>query len=185
MVPVEMIRIVIGRSRMSDLRARLWGATPSRRTTGARVVIHAVSAGEMAAARALVSALAVERPDVSVILTTGTRAGLLVADACRSSHPQIEQSTWLPWDRLRSTRRWLKRIAPGAVVVIETEIWPNLHRACRLEGVPILIASGRLYPRDVARYSAAAWFFRDVLASVCSVGVQDAHEGNKLLDSPG
>lgn len=172
LVPLELLGVAIGRSSIVHLKARLLGSVPPRRTGRKRIVVHAVSAGEMVAARALVEALVEEWPDLSVLLTTGTQAGLLAGEASRSILPCIEQCTWLPWDRLGALRRWLNGLGPDGVVVIETEIWPNLYRACQLESVPLFIASGRIYPRDVARYAAASWFFRSVLAPVQWVGVQ-------------
>jgi 3-deoxy-D-manno-octulosonic-acid transferase len=78
----------------------------------------------------------------------------------------------LPWDRARAVGRWLRRVQPDAVIVIECEIWPNLFVACHDMGIPLFIASGRLYRADVPRYRLARPFFRRVLECTSWIGVQ-------------
>ena len=175
LVPWELMRIGIGRSTASDLRARLGAAMPPG-TGRPCVLIHAVSAGETAAARGLIAALCATCPQISVVLTTCTQAGRDIGRASQRTFPQIVECTWLPWDRFRPLRRWMRHLSPDAVVVIETEIWPNLYRACRRERIPLFIANGRVYPEDLQRYRFARRFFREVLGCVEWIGVQSDRE---------
>ena len=81
----------------------------------------------------------------------------------RQMIPAIDAVSLMPWDRRRAVRSWLRAVAPEAVVVVETEIWPNLFRSCGELGIPLFVVNGRLYPGDVARYRAARRFFAEVL----------------------
>src|SRR5262245_17409573 len=180
LVPVAIAKMALGRSSARELRDRM-GITaerPQRDRGQPRILVHAVSAGEMNAARPLVSGLAAR--GCRVVLTTGTRAGLEAAAKLAAEQPCVERSVYLPWDR-RAIRPWLRSIAPDAVIVIETEIWPNLFAVCRSLRVPLFIANGRIRVRDVRRYRIARGFFRHVLACAEWIGVQSPRERDAFI----
>lgn len=145
------------------------------------ILIHAVSAGEMSAARALVDAIVDRDPHVRIILTMGTGDGRLLAERMREDVPQIVACRFLPWDRPRVVRRWLAYCHPRAVVVVETELWPGLFSACRCLGIPLYLVSARLYPRDVHRYQWLGRWWSTIMALPTKVLVQDAHEATAFL----
>jgi 3-deoxy-D-manno-octulosonic-acid transferase len=181
LVPATWIRRCIGRRGVTALSARLGHHPPLAhlsRSGGAPVLIHAVSIGEMQAAAPLVAEL--EARSCRVLLTTGTAAGLDAARWMALAYPAVDDVTILPWDR-GVVRGWLNRIAPAAVVVMETEIWPNLFRACATLDIPLFVANGRVRPRDVWRYRLARPFFTSVLESVAAIGVQSVEERDRFL----
>jgi len=179
LVPFTIVQIVRRVATLEDLRQRLARVTlPSPR--GVRIVVHAVSAGEMTAAGAFIKTLAAVRPDWTVVLTSGTRDGALLADALRTRLPSIEAAISLPWDRRRAIGRWLQSLGCSAVVVVEPEIWPNLFDACGRHEVPLLLVNGHIYPRDVARYRLAKRFFRRVLRLPRWIGVQSDVERGRF-----
>jgi 3-deoxy-D-manno-octulosonic-acid transferase len=141
-----------------------------------RLVLHAVSAGEMRACAPLVARVLDDDPDAEVVLCTATRDGRAVAEQLRASSRRILAPRYLPWDRPARMRRWLAAIDADAVVVVETELWPGLFAACRTLDVPLLLVSARLYPRDVAWYAATRAFWEWVLSAPRAVLVQDAAE---------
>jgi 3-deoxy-D-manno-octulosonic-acid transferase len=143
------------------------------------VVVHAVSAGEVVAAGALIGEL--QKRGARVIVTVGNAAGREAAERLRGRFPSIEGVFFLPWDRRRAMRRWLRKTDPDAVAVVETELWPNLFRACGETGVRLLVVNGRIDPRDVARYRLAPRFFRRVLRPA-HIGAQDEVELRRFVD---
>jgi 3-deoxy-D-manno-octulosonic-acid transferase len=181
--PVLWLQSVFTRAGHAELRQRLaWDAPPAVAPTSLAprpVLIHAVSAGEMNAAAPLASALAGHAG--GIMLSTGTAAGLATARRLQREHPAIAGALYLPWDR-RAIRRWLRALAPAAIVVVETEIWPNLFTACRELGIPLFIANGRIRPRDRWKYRLGRWFFRDVLESAAWIGVQTDSEREAFID---
>jgi 3-deoxy-D-manno-octulosonic-acid transferase len=181
LVPVELLKIAAGRSSWRDLAQRLAFAAPSLRPDALRVLIHAVSVGEVAAAGALVAAIHEREPAARFVITTGNRRGREAGERLRTRVPAIETVRLLPWDRHRALRRWLAALAPDAVVVVETELWPNLFRTCRELDIPLFIVNGRLYPGDVARYRLARRFFADVLGGVRWIGTVDTGETEAFL----
>jgi 3-deoxy-D-manno-octulosonic-acid transferase len=180
-VPFELVRVAFGRASGRDLRERLgWETAPSR-SGRRRLLLHAVSVGETAAAAALLERLLAEEPGLSVVLSVGNREGRGAARRLAERYTQIEATPYLPWDRPRAVRRFLAGVAPDVVAVVETEIWPNLFRACRELRIPLAIVNGRIYPRDVARYHAVRFFFRRVLAFAAWIGVASAEEWDRFL----
>ncbi len=180
LVPVELAAIVLGRSTLARLAGRL-GRPPRLAARGRRlVVMHAVSVGEMAAAGALLRAWRERHPEDRILLTAGSRDGLAAGERLAAADPTIVAVVPLPWDRRRAVRRWLRALAPDLVVVIETEIWPRLFLTSRELGIPLALASARVYPRDVRRYRRLPGFFRSVLAAPRWLGVQSPSERTRF-----
>lgn len=172
LAPVQLLAAIVGRSGVRHLRERL-GRPPAWRTeTRPRLLLHAVSVGEVAAAGALIGALIEERAAISIVVTTGTREGRAAAELLCEVHPQVEAVCYLPWDRSRPLRSWLRRVGPEAVIVVETEIWPGLYFAAADLALPLCIVSGRMNHRDASRYRRARRVFRPVLACARWIGVR-------------
>lgn len=180
LAPLELLRAALGKARRGDLAQRM-GRCPPPGTARARIVVHAVSTGEMTAAGALVSALLARRPATRFVLTTGNRHGADAGERLRQMIPAVDAVSLMPWDRRRAVRSWLRAVAPEAVVVVETEIWPNLFRSCDELGIPLFVVNGRLYPGDVARYRAARRFFAEVLDAVRWIGALDDDAARALV----
>lgn len=165
LVPWELARRFARRSGREELGQRL-GRAVALAGAGPRVLIHAVSVGEMRAAGALIPELARRVPSLSILLTAGNSDGMAAAALLRETHPAIRFLSLLPWDRGRAVRAWLRALRPDFVLVVETEIWPGLFRACADLSVPLAIVNGRLPAREAKRYGLARSFFREVLRPV-------------------
>ena len=145
------------------------------------VWLHAVSLGETRAAGLLVDELRARWPELPIVLSTTTETG---AEAARSlGLPHF----YAPYDYAFAQRRVLRQLNPRAMVVMETELWPNLVRELRRAGVPLMIANARLSDRSFARYRR--WggpLLREVLAGVrliCAQSEQD-RERFAVLGAP-
>ncbi|MBK9968494.1 MAG: 3-deoxy-D-manno-octulosonic acid transferase [Holophagales bacterium] len=146
-----------------------------------RLLIHAVSAGEMTAASALASEIERSSPGLGMLLTTGTREGREVAEQVRRVSDAVEAVCFLPWDRPAAVRRWLARLAPLAVVTVEAELWPGLFLGARSLGVPVAVASGRLRPGEARRYARARPVFRPVVDAVSWIGARTEEDRERFL----
>jgi 3-deoxy-D-manno-octulosonic-acid transferase len=183
LVPWTLARRALGRTTASELSERLGRlpTLPAPAEQTKRILIHAVSVGEMAAAEALVGSLARFLPDLEIILTAGNRHGREAARRVASRHSQVLSVSYLPWDRRGALRRWLDLARPDLVAIVETEIWPNLFFACRELGVHLCVVNGRIYPADLSRYRLATRFFRPVLACVDWFGVQSPKDKERFV----
>ena len=148
---------------------------PDRRPA---IWLHAVSVGEALAARPLLRALRVAYPDHRLVVSTTTATGRRVA---RGFGRDVDAVCHAPFDFPWFVNRALDRIAPELLMVVDTEIWPNLLRACRRRGVGALIVNGRLSDRSFRRYRLVRGCMRRVLADVARIGVQTEEWGRRFV----
>jgi tetraacyldisaccharide 4'-kinase len=135
-----------------------FGFIPSNSTGPGAIWFHAVSVGEVLAAASLIERVRRERPRIPVFLSTSTLAGRELADR------KIGKGVFFaPIDYRFAVRRVLRRLRPALVVVLETEIWPNLYRESKRAGASLLVVNARISDRAWPRYRAARAFFRHVL----------------------
>lgn len=127
------------------------------------VWIHAVSVGEVQAANPLIRRLLAQMPGAPLLVTTGTVTGaarVYAAFGAKARH------CYLPYDLPNAVARFLARTQPRLGIIIETELWPNLLRACVRANIPMVLASARISPRTAARYRRLAGLFRGSLPQV-------------------
>jgi len=144
--------------------------------------IHAVSVGEVRLALTVIAAIRRRWPGSPVHLTTGTETGraLALEAAGRAAAGAPDDVSALPFDLPGPMGRLIDRLRPRAILVIETEIWPNLIRAAAGRGVPVVIVNGRLSPRTFPRYRAARRLFAQALARVDLVAAQTREDADRF-----
>ena len=141
--------------------------------------IHAVSVGEALTARALLSDLRERYPGLKVFLSTTTLTGQQVA---RSRVQDVDAVFFLPFDLPPFVNRTLRLVKPKLFIMMETEIWPNLLRACRQNGVKTMLVNGRISSRSYPRYKLARGLFRQVLADVDRFCMQSDESARRIID---
>ena len=125
--------------------------------------IHAVSVGEALTARALIADLRERYPGLRLFLSTTTLTGQQIA---RTRLQDVDAVFFFPFDLPPFVNRTLRLVRPRLFIMMETEIWPNLLRACRQQGVKTMLVNGRISSRSYPRYRLLRGFFRRVLADV-------------------
>lgn len=136
----------------SDEQRRAWQGRPT-------LWIHAVSVGELQAALPLIAALRTRYPSARIAVSTVTRTGQQLA----RDHQMIDSCLYLPLDLMPLCQRAMRLVNPGAVLVMETEIWPNFYRAIRQQNVPLFVLNARLSDASFRNYRLASWLFGRVL----------------------
>jgi len=163
-----------------DERFGRYGAAPARPepAAGAPLVwIHAVSLGETRAAAILLPTLRAQWPGMRLLLTHGTATGR--AEGAKLLQPGDVQ-LWQPWDTRAATRRFVQRFRPDIGVLMETEIWPNLVRACRGEGVPLTLANARLSEKSLRGALRVGRLLKDAYAGLAAVWPQTEADAARL-----
>ncbi len=150
---------------------------------GGRLIwVHAVSVGETRAAEPLVRAWLARHPDDRVLLThmtpTGRETGAqlfrdLVTDG------RLSQA-WLAWDYPGATRRMIQRVQPDLLVLMETELWPNLVAAARRLRRPVALINARLSDKSLRKGLRWASLIRPALASLSLVLAQTRSDAERL-----
>jgi len=141
--------------------------------------IHAVSVGEALTARALIADLRERYPALRIFLSTTTLTGQQIA---RERFQDLDAIFFFPFDLPPFVNRTLRLVRPRLFIMMETEIWPNLLRACRRQGVKTVLVNGRISARSYPRYRMARGFFRKVLADVDRFCMQGEESARRIID---
>ena len=141
--------------------------------------IHAVSVGEVLTARALLPELKERYPRLRLFLSTTTMTGQQIA---RNSLQYIDEVFYFPFDLGFTVNRTLRLVQPRLFIMMETEIWPNLLRACRRAGTKTLLVNGRISSRSYPRYRLGRPFFRRVLTNVDRFCMQGEESARRIID---
>lgn len=139
--------------------------------------VHAVSVGEVMAAAALVRALQERYPDRELVLTTMTPTG---SQRAQELFGDSVVHSYVPYDLARAVRRFFNRANPELVIIVETEIWPNLFRECGVRKIPLVIASARVSPRSVARYRRVVSLFSETLSHGIVIAAQSETDAERF-----
>jgi len=151
---------------------------PSRpRPDGFLIWFHAASVGESMSMLRLVDRLLAERPNISILVTTGTvTSAAMVAE--RLKDRVIHQ--YVPVDRSAWVRRFFDHWRPDCAVWIESEIWPNLLTGIADRGIPAALVNARMSERSHARWSLAPKTIRRLLSSFSLCLAQTEEEAQRL-----
>jgi len=140
--------------------------------------LHAVSVGEVMAATPLALELASRRPDLPLLVSTVTDTGRAVAE----QRLPARQYVFFPLDFGWAVRPALDRLRPRAVLLTETEIWPNFIRACGMRGIPVVLINGRISPRSFPRYRRVRPLFARVLQGIGLFCMQTSQDAARILE---
>lgn len=135
--------------------AELLGWVPRLRATQAPLWIHTVSVGESLAAMPLIRQLKAEHPELPLLVTTTTRTG---AEQIAKLGDLVEHR-YAPLDYPDALWRFLRRTRPRALVIMETELWPNWLAACARRQLPVVVMNARLSERSCQRYQKVRGVF--------------------------
>ena len=114
--------------------------------------VHTVSVGEFLAIRPLLDSLLATHPAINLWLTCTTPTGRAQIAQYQARHPQRVAYSYLPYDTVANSRRILAHIRPRALILMETEIWPNLIRCAAHAGVPVILTNARLSAKSLRGY---------------------------------
>lgn len=144
---------------------------PEKRPGMPRVLLHAVSVGEVSTLRGLVPMLC--EAGVEVVVSASTDTGLARARALYGTMPGVFVVRYA-LDFSPAVDRFLSAVRPDAVALVELEVWPNFIRACEARAVPVLVINGRLSARSFKGYSRLRRFFAGTFSRLSLACVQDA-----------
>ena len=140
--------------------------------------IHAVSVGETVAAQPLVEALLQRNPKRDIVFTTTTPTG---SERARALFGNKVAHGYMPYDLPGAVNRFLRHCRPAQLIVMETELWPNLYQACHALGVRIIIANARLSSRSAERYARFPTLVRDTLQKADLIAAQSRADARRFL----
>jgi 3-deoxy-D-manno-octulosonic-acid transferase len=132
-----------------EIAARAAASAGTTNSAPGPVWIHAVSVGEVLAAKPLIEGLQQRFPGRAIFVSTTTETGQRLA---RERLRSADGIFYFPLDWVVPVRRALRTIQPATVIIMETEIWPNFLREARRAGVPVIFANARISEKSFARF---------------------------------
>ncbi len=180
LVPYYLLRgFRYGKSRRG-IRERLGYYTSEQltRLQEAQVVwIHAVSVGETRASIPLINALRQTYPQHLILVTNVTETGHAVA----MENKQVDMCLFFPFDFSWTVRKALELIKPQAILIVETEIWPNFVAQAKAFDIPLMLVNGRLSDRSYPRYRKGRFFLRPILDCFSFFCMQSQVDAERVL----
>lgn len=157
-----------------------FGGLPFRVTAPGGIWLHAVSVGEVISAATLLRAMRERLPDTPLYVSVTTTTGHALA---------LEKLTgicdgvfYTPLDFCFAVRRILRAMRPSLVLIMETEIWPNLWRETKRSGAGLLVVNARISDRALPRYLKMRWFFAPILAIPDAIHAQSAQDVERYAE---
>jgi len=176
--PYWVLKGIREKKYLHSFRQRLGWRIPAVPPGARPVWVHAVSVGEVLAARPVVAAIQQVRPEVPVVLSTVTLTGQALA---RKEFPTAAAVFYFPFDWHFCVARFLSSINPRAVLLVEKELWPNFLDACSRRGVPVFLVNGRISEQSFNRYRRIRSFTARMLRQLRVIAAQTDEDRKRFL----
>lgn len=181
-LPVILLRLLLRSVKAPAYRRRLAErfalSLPSIASDDRPLIwIHAVSVGEVAAAEPLIQELLSADQTPRFLITTMTPTGS--ERAARLLGENVSHC-YMPYDLPFLLQPLINRIRPSVLVLMETELWPNLIHCCQRSGVKIMLANARLSERSARGYQRIAGMTRNMLQAVDVIAAQAEADGQRF-----
>lgn len=179
-LPLVLLRLLWRSIRAPEYRRR-WGERFGRFPSPARsggLWIHAVSVGEAQAAAPLIRRLLDEHPDLPLVVTTTTPTG---SARVRALFPEQVFHVYLPYDIPLALNGFLRRVRPCMLVMMETEVWPNLLARCHRAGIPTILANARMSESSARGYARFRRFSRETFGRISLVAAQSEADAGRFV----
>lgn len=182
LTPLFVLRLLVKSVNEPGYRRQWWRrfavGLPSRTRSGEGLIwVHAVSVGELLAVAPLIERMLQEWPDKAVLVTNTTPTG---AEQTKKLFGSRVEHTWFPFDTRLITRAFLRHWSPQLVVMVETEIWPNLMASAREQDVPVALVNARLSARSARGYARLGDFTRETLGGFSLIAAQSKSDDRRF-----
>lgn len=180
LMPFVLLRLLY-RAWKAPAYARRWQERfglvriPVHRQQG--IWVHAVSVGETIAAVPMIKALQQKFPQLPIMVTTMTPTG---SERVQAMLGDSVDHVYAPYDTPDAVQRFLRRLRPRILIVMETELWPNTLHYARANGVPVVLANARLSERSARGYRRVAFLARPMLRNLSLVAAQGAADAERF-----
>jgi len=184
LTPFVLIRLLVRSIKAPGYRLRIAERFALQRRPAKRdfskplLWIHAVSVGETVAAAPLVHELRRDYPDHQILITCMTPTG---SERVKALFGDTVLHAYLPYDTAWAMKRFVKKYEPAVLILMETELWPNLIHYCGRANVPVVLANARLSARSARGYSRFGALTRPMLQQLELVAAQSQDDAHRLI----
>jgi len=131
--------------------------------------LHAVSVGEVNAAKTIIRELQTKFRDFEIVISTTTDTGFARASALFGKNLRV---FYFPLDFSWIMRRAFRKICPALCLLMELEVWPNFVRIAQQSNTPVVVVNGRISDKSFSRYRNVKPFTRKIFGKVSLVLAQ-------------
>lgn len=178
-LPFIMIRLCL-RARRAPAYAQRWrerfGFIKPVRATKPVIWFHTVSVGEFLGALPLIRQLQ-QAAAVHLVITTTTPTG---SERVRAMLGDSVDHVYAPYDTPDMVARFLRRVKPRLLVIMETELWPNTIAACNARSIPVVLINARLSARSARGYQRFSAITRPMLQQLSAVAIQHQDDATRF-----
>lgn len=146
--------------------------------TQGTIWLHAVSLGELIAARPLINALRKNYPEQKILITNMTASGAGLAAQLANEYIDY---VYLPYDVPDAVNRFLDRAKPKLTIIMETELWPNLIHFTAKRKIPLLLANARLSARSSQGYHKIKFLTKPLLQDITVIAAQTHDDAQRFV----
>ncbi len=139
--------------------------------------MHAVSVGELVAARPFLEGL-LKNCSSPILLSTTTEAGYRIAK--KSLSPAIP-TIFFPFDLPLIIKSFIRSVRPKIFIAIESEIWPNLLNILKKKKIPAVLVNGRLSERSYSNYRRLGGFSKRLFSQLTRLGMRTHTESERII----
>ena len=159
-------------------QAERFGQVPADIQTGP-IWFHTVSAGETIAAAPMIAHLAKEFAELPFLVTTMTPTG---SDQVQARLADYVQHCYAPYDFATAVEQFYARVQPRMLILMETELWPNLINHAAKRNIPVLLVNARLSARSARGYKRVASLTRPMLGNLSLIACQNEDHRQRFIE---
>jgi len=178
-LPVFIVIGLTNAKMRKNFRERLLPRVEGTPNEGAWM-IHGASIGEAIIAEGVADYLAINGGPAGFLFTANTSYAQQMLERKEGSREGRKVAS-LPFDLRFSVRRFLNHHRPSVIIIVETEIWPNLIWEAKKRGIPVVIVNGRISDNTLATYRRLSVFMRAALAGMDAVIAQSAEHRRRFI----
>ena len=189
LIPIIVLRMFV-RARKAPAYGKRWwqrfGFFTSPKTVNGKqggIWFHTVSVGEFIAAVPLIEQTMQANPDTLITITTTTPTGSEQVQK-RFANQLGKQvfHVYLPYDLPWFLQGFLRKVKPQLLVILETELWPNLIHCAKKTGCKVLVVNARLSEKSAKGYAKVAGLARDMLSKLDGLAVQNKVDAQRFVE---
>jgi len=180
LLPLVLLRL-LWRSRKAPEYRKRWGErfgfVPTVPVDQKVIWVHAVSVGETLAAVPMIKELQSQYPEHLLVVTTMTPTG---SSQVRSVFGESVYHVYAPYDLPNILNRFFLAVHPDLLVIMETELWPNLIHHCHIRDIPTVVANARLSEKSAKGYQKFSSLITPMLQKLSCVAAQHQNDGARF-----
>lgn len=143
------------------------------------ILFYGVSVGEIIGMTNLIKKTKEIFPQYKIVVTTGTATGQAIAK--KNLSEVADFITYFPLDFPQFVEKSFRKLNPAAIIVMETEVWPNFTNYAKKNNIPLIIVNGRISDRTYKSYKRLSMFFAPILKNYTKILTQSKRDNEKLI----